>query len=496
MGKESVSRLLDRFLEILPGLLVWSLLTAPIWLSPHLPEVVAVLILFFVVYWFYRAVKTSILSWVGFKKMRRAMKTDWLGKLNRDFAGEWEEYTHLFIIPTYKERGYILETTFRALSRLDYPLDKIYVVLAMEERDDEQIKAEKRAVAEKYRDVFAGVYVTEHPHQPGEVVGPGSNRTWAMKKLLPKLEQELNIQKTIVTTLDADFVVHRKLLGALMYTYLVTPKAERKTFTGVFLYLNNYWQAPAVSRLIASSIMVSQLAELNENWKYVNFSSHSINLQSLEELGFWSTRYVNDDSRFYWKALYAFGEEYEVVPYWIPIYADAVLDEGFIKTLENQYKQLQRWAYGVENIPMIVRKAFTSDNISPIRRLERLLFAFRSYLIWATVSLITGLGAFLLTTINPGFARTALGNNLTFYSGAIMTMAMVGLLNAIYINERIVPSRPKDWSRVKKLFSYFQWILSPLVFVTFGTFPAIDAQTRLMFGKYLSFRVTMKYRQK
>lgn len=475
---------------------MWLVLTSPLWLSLKLPTVVAVLILFFVVYWFYRAVKTGILSLVGFRKMREAINTDWLEELERDYPGKWREMEHLFIIPTYKERGYIIETTLGALARLNYPLKKVRVILAMEERDDEEIKAEKRAVMEKYRDTFAGVYVTEHPPQPGEVVGPGSNRTWAMRHLLSQLKQEIDPAQTLITTLDADFAVHEGFLGALTHTYLATVNREHKTFTGVFLYTNNYWQAPAVMRLIASSIMVSQLAELNENWKYVNFSSHSLNLQSLVELDFWNTEFVNDDSRLYWEAFYHFKGEYEVIPHWMPIYADAVLDETFLSTLKNQYKQLQRWAYGVENLPMIVRKAIETKEIPLARRVERVLFSFRSYLIWASVALVTGLGALTLVVVNPGFAQTALGRNLTFYTGAIMTVAMIGLLNAVYINEKIVPPRPADWSRGKRFLSYVQWLLGPLAFMTFGTFPAIDAQTRLMLGKYLSFRVTKKHRER
>jgi len=37
--------------------------------------------------------------------------------------------------------------------------------------------------------------------------------------------------------------------------------------------------------------------------------------------------------------------------------------------------------------------------------------------------------------------------------------------------------------------------MTPLILMTFGTLPAIDSQTRLMFGKYLSFRVTRKHRK-
>jgi hypothetical protein len=40
--------------------------------------------------------------------------------------------------------------------------------------------------------------------------------------------------------------------------------------------------------------------------------------------------------------------------------------------------------------------------------------------------------------------------------------------------------------------SYVQWIALPLVGLLFSNLPALDAQTRLMTGRYLEYRVTEK----
>lgn len=60
--------------------------------------------------------------------------------------------------------------------------------------------------------------------------------------------------------------------------------------------------------------------------------------------------------------------------------------------------------------------------------------------------------------------------------------------------KKTVPKRPAHWSVFKKFWSYIQWVLIPLIIVTISTLPAIDAQTSLMLGRYLEFRVTNKAR--
>lgn len=61
---------------------------------------------------------------------------------------------------------------------------------------------------------------------------------------------------------------------------------------------------------------------------------------------------------------------------------------------------------------------------------------------------------------------------------------------------RLLPPRPKDVKPQKGLVMIAQWIFSPLVAATLGSTPAVDAQTRLMLGKYMHFQVTEKKRRK
>jgi hypothetical protein len=38
-----------------------------------------------------------------------------------------------------------------------------------------------------------------------------------------------------------------------------------------------------------------------------------------------------------------------------------------------------------------------------------------------------------------------------------------------------------------------QWITMPVVSIVFGAIPGLDAQTRLLFAKYLEYRLTEKH---
>jgi len=67
----------QRVLEVIPGVVTWALILAPIALSWRFPEVVAWFVLTFDFYWFYKAVMLTGSVVVSFTRIRRVTAIDW-----------------------------------------------------------------------------------------------------------------------------------------------------------------------------------------------------------------------------------------------------------------------------------------------------------------------------------------------------------------------------------------------------------------------------------
>lgn len=489
----------ERFLEILPGALTWIALTSPFWLSLTLPFAVAYLIIIADIYWLVNSLRIAALIIIGYQKMKWAENQPWLDKINKDFSGEWQGYYHFILLPTYKESLEVLKPAFDAVANSKYPKEKIFLGVGFEERVNPKIlHKETISYLEKLNKKIGGVFLSFHPFGlPGEVPGPGTNRNWMIKNALKEFEKKgIDPRQVIVTTLDADFVIHQQFLAGVTYKYLSTPPEirDKRSFTGVFLYYNNYWQAPTPTRLIATGTAFWQIAEMVGSDKYQNFSSLSINMKSLLDIGGWMPDKVNDDSGFYWKAYFYFKGDYKVLPHFMPISGDTVLDVNLIKTFQNQYLQLKRWAYGVEHIPFIFKEYFKRNDIDFWDKTDKLIFVVWANLKWGFLALFVTFGGLLIPLVNPVYKQSVLTINLPIVSSWIMTVAFIGLFSTIYVHEKTAPKRPKEWSVITKVWSYIQWLLIPIVLVTISTLPAIDAQTSLMFGRYIQFRTTTKAR--
>ena len=538
-------------LEIIPGLVTWALIISPIALSLRFPEIVAWAVLTFDFYWFYKAVMLTSSVVVAFLRIRRVTAIDWrrramgladlparAAELDRlvplvrervealERAGERSAAAggrreldrlrderldverllarrgepipdprrlwHVALVPTYTEPYEKLYETVRALAEADWPTDRKMVAIITRETDTTGRENVAR-LQEIFGSRFLHFFHILDPLEPGIVVGKSAAMAFGGRWLYDRLlELRFDPKEVVVTDLDSDYRVHPQYFGYLTYVFVTDPDRFRRLYQPVPMFHNNLWDTPMAVRLVAVGATHVQMWRSLDPNKLISFSSYAVSLQTVHEVDYWATDAIPEDSRFYWKSFFRYSGEFRAIPLFIPMYGDAVRAKSYPRTLVQQYLQIRRWAWGVTDIPYYIRNAVAHDEIPLWRRLRRLADLWLDHINWAIAPFVIIFGSNLPLFLNPDFAKTTLGQNLPVYAAWLLTGALCCLLVLIYVEHRIAPPKPASWGPGRRLLTWLQWFFLPVVGLFFSNLPALDAQTRLMTGRYLEYRVTEK----
>ncbi len=500
-------RLIYRFFEILPGLLAWATLALVVLLSFLQPVFTALFIIIFDVYWLIKTIYLSAHMRAAFKKMGANMRVNWFDKLKQlpsdNFSlksiGSWEDIYHIIILPTYQEGIDIIRPSIESLLISDYPKDKMIVVLAQEERAGELADKIARQVQDDYGKSFFKLITVKHPSDiPGELAGKGSNATFAIKYVKESVIDQLGLDydRVLVSNFDIDTVVPPHYFSLLTYTYLTTPNPNRAGYQPIPIYINNIWEAPSFARVFAFSTTFWQMIQQSRPEQLVTFSSQSIGLRALVDVDFWQTNMVSEDSRIFWQCFLRYDGDWQAIPMHYPVYMDANVAPTLWQTFKNQYKQIRRWHYGVENNPYFMFGFLKNKRISWKKKLH---FSFalteKTHSASTNALIIFLLGWLPIMVGGSEFNQTVLSYNLPSITRSIMSLAMIGLISSAIISVILLPPKPPIYGKFKWAWMLLQWILFPVNFIFFGAIPALEAQTRLMLGKYMGFWVTPKVRK-
>ncbi|HYE22477.1 MAG TPA: glycosyltransferase family 2 protein [Verrucomicrobiae bacterium] len=526
-----------RLLEILPGALAWiTFLGSPV-LAYYKPAWVAIYIIVFDLYWFLKGGNVAIHMLHSYARLKVHNKIDWLDWCKRlsnieEFKAyfesklssetdrglrrlyqehlkrisnikdgrslDWNRIYHLILIPVFKESEEVLEPAIRSYCEADYPNDKQIFVLAVEERAGEEALARALSLKEKFKNQFYRFYVVSHPDGlEGEARGKGANCAYAAEKVTPELDAlGIKYENVLVSNFDCDTTVPKNYFAHLTFDFMTVEKPHQASYQPMPMFHNNIWEAPAIARVIATASSFWQLVEASRPDRLVTFSSHSMSFKTLVDVGYWRRDLIPEDSYIFWQCFNHFHGDYRTHPLFTTVSMDAVTGDNYIGTLIAQYKQKRRWAWGAIQLSLVFPQ-FKRDKLMPFWK--KLLYGWRlieGYYFWATASImITILGWLPLILGGDRFGNTVLASNLPFLTRWIMTLAMIFLVFSMYVNMVSLPPRPSRYSRWRSFAMILQWFLTPIVSSVFGSLPAIDAQTRLMFGRYMEFWVTPKIRR-
>jgi len=487
-----------RFLEMIPGLLIWTTLVFSVILSFWRPLWVIFFIIAFDLFWLFRILHFIFFVNLSFIKYKKVIKENWLAKVQA--LPNWERIYHVIYLPTAGEPLKVLEDTFQSLLNSSFPAKKMIVVLGGEARLGDDFPPKAEAIKQKFSGKFFRIFTTLHPDGlPDEMKGKGANAHW-MGITSKKEIDALNIpyENLIVSYFDSDTCVHAEYFSYLTYKFLTHPTPLRVSYQPAVLYNNNIWDAPAAMRVTAFGTIFWLLTELMRPERMYTFSSHSMSFQALVDVDFWQKDIVTDDSRIFLQCFFRYHGEYAVEPMYIPVSMDTVMDKDYWKSFRNLYKQQRRWAWGVEHFPYMMWN-FKKDKLIPwYKKLKYTWNLVEGMYSWATAPiLIFILGRLPLWVAGHGEeSASVIVQNAPYVLQWLMRISMGGILVSAIISVLLLPARPQQHPKWKYPLMLLQWILLPVTLILFGSIPAVEAQTRLMLGKkyHLGFWVTPKTR--
>ncbi len=554
--KDEKERKRQRFFEIIPGFCTWATIFLMFILSYFLPTWVAIFIILFDVYWILRTIYIATYSIMAYRKMKRWKKIDWLyrleniykgkklkgeirreledmkdklkkGKLgrekrkevkqiiierkhflkrmerdlkNKDKFIDWKNIYHVIMLPNAGEDEEIIRPAIEAAYRSNYPNNRIIILLAMEEREPEAKRKHKEKILKgEYGDKFFDFLVTVHKVKKGEMKCKASNTSYAGKQLKKYLERKkIPLENVLLSNFDCDTQAHPEYFAALTYAYVTEPKRLQHAYQPLPMYHNNLWDTIAPVRVIVTGSSFWHMVESMRPEHMVTFSSHSEPFKTIVDVGYWPVNVISEDSIIYWKGYDYFNGDYKVKPIYLPVSLDAVLGNNYWHTVKNQYKQKRRWAYGIENFPLLARAFMRNKKIKFGKKIKYLFTMLEGHHSWATAPLMLALLGWLpLILGNERFNESVLAHNLPYLTRYLMTFALIGIVISMFLSFLLMPPRPKRYSRKRYAFMFFQWFMAPFIAPILGAAPAIDAQTRIMLAKYFGeFWVTEKMRKK
>lgn len=478
-----------RSLELLPGLISWSLILFPVWGSIFIPYILAYFILFFDVFWFYKSFSLLISAFIASKKIQSTEKKQWIEEVKKEV--NFKKISHVVVIPNYQENIQKLKDTLFSLASQTFPAKRIFVVLAMEKRE-EGVHQKASALIKQFKNVFGDICASYHPDVHGEVKGKSSNQAYGAEEAHKRWvkDEVIDINFTTISSVDADSIFDPQYFALLAYKFLQDPNRYNKFWQSANVNYNNFWNVPAPIRVISFFGSLWRTGLLIQKDRLVTNSTYSLSFSMLRKIGNWDTDVIPEDYRIFFKAFYALEGKVWVEPLFLKTLMDAPLSSNYVKSLKNKYHQERRWSWGASDDPVFIKWWLTVPNVPFIRKTLMLGNILLDHFLWPVNWFIITIAANIMPLVNPVFSRTTLGYNLPRLAGFILTLCIFATIAMILVDFK---NRPKNQvSLIRQFLFPLEFILLPVVGFFLSALPALISHTQLMLGKRLEYKVTEK----
>ncbi|MBI5135081.1 hypothetical protein HZA86_02510 [Candidatus Uhrbacteria bacterium] len=483
-----------RAMEMVPGLLVWATFIASAVLSFVRPVWVVLFIIILSILWLLRVLYFVIYLLVTWRQYQSNALIDWSAR-RKQYPDQSDNIVHAVVLPAYTEPIAVLQKTLQSFTNGDYPSRNIIVVLAGEARDASFPAIAQQLVAQ-FHAAFRDIFYTIHPAGlPGEIAAKGANAHWAGQKLLEYCRtHQIATDDVIVSYFDSDTCVSGNYFSMLTAQFIEHPNRYRTAFQPIAVYTNNIWESPLFTRVSAFSTTFWLMTELARPERLYTFSSHAMSLTALVDVGFWQSDIVTDDSRIFLQCFLHYDGDFTVTPLYATVSMNTAMSSTWWKSMINLYLQQRRWAYGVEHFPYLMWHFRSNHRIARATQWKFIWKLIEGTYTWATTPILLFIFGNLPLVIMRHGQQSAniIEINAPIVLQWLMGIAMIGIVLSAIIGTRLLPKRPSGMRPKKSIEMILQWAALPVMLIAFGAIPATEAQTRLMIGRYLGFRVTKK----
>jgi hypothetical protein len=225
--------------------------------------------------------------------------------------------------------------------------------------------------------------------------------------------------------------------------------------------------------------------------RLVMFSSYTMPMRLLSEVGYWDSDVIPEDSRFFWKCFFRYGERLHVRPAFLTVSGDAPRSRDYASTHVSQYNQIKRWAWGVTDIAYVATRMLEHREIPWRLRARRFAYLVFNHLTWTTLPVLLFFGGLLPAFIDLDYSLSTAAQWISYATAGILTLTLLNTLVLIH-TDRQMCVKPPEWRWWRRWYADLQLFLYPPVGLALSVLPALEAQTRLMFGAYIEYVVAEK----
>ena len=487
----------ERLLDGLPGFLAWASLILVVVGAIYDPWSVFGVAAIIGAYMAARLALAGIANLHGLRRIRAWEAIDWREEYERRRTSEslaWDAVRHVMIIPNYREDIRVLRNTLERLASMSQAREQMIVVLAMEASDPsgESTAAILRA---EFSASFRHVLVTMHPRGlPGEVAGKSSNESWAARAAARELVSDLgySLDHILVTIMDADSLLHPRYVECLTCLFATSPDRHHQLWQAPIRYHGNVWDASPALNLVQVYSSSWELAYLaGWWWQGMPISTYSLSLRLADDVGYWDTNVIAEDWHMFIKCYFHRRGKLRIAPVYLPFVAYPVAGSNFLDSCRNRYQQTLRHAWGAKEIGYTLRQMVARP--APLFRATRVfLRVSHDHFMAGAGWVIMTFGTQLPILLKPELVIDGLWTpQFILLQISLLTVAFTGVLFWM-IDMQLRPPRPRPWTLRERLLTVGSFLVLPALVLFLLAIPVIEAQTRLMLGFSLDYKVARK----